>query len=154
MNRKPDFDLAAAHRYFSADCFNAAWDLIDKRSRTPEEEQMLLCAFASFYHWTMRADYTAQSRSVSLWQISRVFALLGQAENALRFAEKCRAESEASDLPPFFIGYAYEALARACKIQGNNAESRDHRETARELAEKVADAEDRQLLVKDLDALA
>jgi hypothetical protein len=32
-----NFDLAAAHKYFSAHCFNAAWDLIEKKDRTPAE---------------------------------------------------------------------------------------------------------------------
>jgi hypothetical protein len=31
---EPDFDIAAAHKYFAASCFNRAWDLIDKASDT------------------------------------------------------------------------------------------------------------------------
>ena len=30
MTKKEDFDQAAAHKYFSAKCFNQAWELIDK----------------------------------------------------------------------------------------------------------------------------
>ena len=33
MSEQPGFDLQAAHRYFSAACFNQAWDLIDKADR-------------------------------------------------------------------------------------------------------------------------
>lgn len=62
MSNEPSFDLSAAHKYFSVDCFNRAWDIIDKTIRTPaEEEQMLLLAFASFYHWTQRPDCSAEN---------------------------------------------------------------------------------------------
>lgn len=51
MSKKPDFDMDAAHRYFSAGCFNRAWDLMEKSSRTPEEdEQMIRLALASHWH--------------------------------------------------------------------------------------------------------
>lgn len=88
MAAAPDFDVASAHRYFSAFCFNSAWDLMDKSARTAQEdEQMLLRAWASLYHWMMRPDCAAQNRSVSLWQISRVYSLLGDARNSLTYAE-------------------------------------------------------------------
>ncbi len=44
----PEFDLSTAHKFFSADCFNNTWGLIDKENRSPEEDdQMLLLATAS-----------------------------------------------------------------------------------------------------------
>jgi hypothetical protein len=59
MDQDPGLDLEKAHRYFSAECFNRAWDYIDKPSRTPEEEQaMLLLSLASLWHWTQRPDCT------------------------------------------------------------------------------------------------
>ncbi len=30
MEKNPDFDLASAHKYFSAECFNLTWDFIEK----------------------------------------------------------------------------------------------------------------------------
>ena len=49
----PEFDPAKAHKFFSADCVNHAWGFIDKTDRTPEEdEQMLLLAMTSLWHWT------------------------------------------------------------------------------------------------------
>ncbi len=38
MAKVPDFDVVAAHKHFSASCFNKAWDLIEKKNRTPEED--------------------------------------------------------------------------------------------------------------------
>jgi hypothetical protein len=55
MPKQPDFDVKAAHRYFSAHCFNAAWELIEKKDRTPEEDrQMVSLNQASLYHWRGR----------------------------------------------------------------------------------------------------
>jgi hypothetical protein len=151
---QPPFDLAAAHRYFAAECFNGAWDLIDKPSRTPaEDEQMLLRTFASLYHWSQRPDCTAENRSVSLWQISRIYALLGQPENARRYAEQCRTESEAPGLPPYCLGYAYEALARAEMLAGNKTKMQKYLNAARKTSEKMTDEESRQMLLSDLDTI-
>ena len=38
----PDFDSAKAHQFFSAHCFNSAWELIDKPARTPEENEQMI----------------------------------------------------------------------------------------------------------------
>lgn len=41
-------DVAAAHRYFSVECFNRAWDLIDKPDRTElDDEEMVRLSLAS-----------------------------------------------------------------------------------------------------------
>lgn len=151
MSESLPLDLPAAHKHFSATCFNAAWELMEKPQRDPQEnEQMLLLAFASFYHWTQRPDCTREARSVSLWQVSRVYVLLGQAENAHRYAELCRAESEASHLSPFYIGYAYEALARAAMLARNRENVNVYLAQAKKLCEKILDAEAKALLLADL----
>ena len=36
---EPDFDQSKVHRYFSADCFNKTWELIEKPQRTPDENE-------------------------------------------------------------------------------------------------------------------
>ncbi len=38
----PDFDSTKAHQFFSAHCFNSAWELIDKPARTPEENEQMI----------------------------------------------------------------------------------------------------------------
>lgn len=51
MDKSPGLDLYEAHRYFSAQCFNRAWDYIDKSIRTLEEDQsMPLLEIASLWH--------------------------------------------------------------------------------------------------------
>ena len=51
MAKAPEFDLEAAHRYFAAHCFNTAWDLIEKKNRTPEDDRMMVALNqASLFH--------------------------------------------------------------------------------------------------------
>jgi hypothetical protein len=57
MAKAPEFDLEAAHKYFAAHCFSRAWDLIDKKDRTPEDDRMMVALNqASLFHWSHRPD--------------------------------------------------------------------------------------------------
>jgi hypothetical protein len=151
MTKNNDFDLAAAHKYYSANCFNKAWDLIDKEQRTPEEdEQMIRLNQASHYHWTQRPDYSSTSASIGYWQSSRIYAILGQAENAMRYGQLCLQVSQEGGTPPFYLGYAYEALARAAAVAGNRQDMNGYLDKARAAAEEVQEADDRQVLLDDL----
>lgn len=152
MPPKADFDIAAAHRYFAAACFNEAWDLIEKQHRTPaDDHRMIALSLASIYHWSERPDCGAKQRSVGYWQASRVHALAGLASEARRYGELCLAES--SDLEPLYVGYAHEALARAARLAGEIALADEHLAHARGFAAQVADADERRLLEADLATL-
>ena len=142
---------AEAHRFFSAHCFNRAWDLIRKSNRTTIEcEQMLQLSQASLWHWTQRSDCTPKNLSIGNWQLSRVYALLGQAENAKRSAKMCLHHSE--DTSPFFIGYAHEALARSAAV-ADDVVGKAHLAEARRYLAQVRSDRDRALLQADLQSL-
>ena len=152
MSDKPDFDTAAAHRYFSAMCFNKTWEFIDNPHRTSDEElAMLQTAMTSLWHWSQREDAKPQNLSVGNWQISRVYALLGQAENARKYAEVSLKLAEGYE--PFYVACAYEAFARAEMVAGNKAKMQEYLEKAFALAEKVEDEEDKQVLMADLGSI-
>jgi hypothetical protein len=154
MSQTPEFDLQAAHRYFSVQCYNQAWGLIDKPDRTPEEdEQMLRLSLASHYHWTQRDDYSATSKSIAYWQTSRIYALLGQGEAARRYGQLCLEASQGQGVAPFYLGYAYEALARAEAITGDREKMEAYLREARRAAEQVSEADDRKVLLDDLDTI-
>ena len=151
MSKKPPFEIADAHRYFAADCFNKAWDLIDQSERTPEEDQeMIGLGQASLWHWTRREDCADRNLSVGYWQVSRIYALVGQAHEARRYGRLSLDSGQRGELPPFFIGYSHEALARAESGLGHRAEMEKHIENAREAADKVSGAEERKQLLDDL----
>ena len=150
MSDKPNFDIAAVHRFFSAMCFNKTWEFIDNPHRTSDEElAMLQTAMTSLWHWSQREDATPQNLSVGNWQVSRVYCLLGQAENARRYAEVSLKLADGCE--PFYVAFAYEALARAEMVAGNKAKMQECLEKAFALAEKVEDEEDKQVLMGDLE---
>ena len=143
---------AEAHRFFSAHCFNRAWDLIRKSNRTTIEcEQMLQLSQASLWHWTQRSDCTPKNLSIGNWQLSRVYALLGQAENAKRCAKMCLHYSEGTS--PFFIGHAHEALARSAAVADDVLGKAHHLAEARLYLAQVTSDRDRALLQADLQSL-
>lgn len=153
MTMQPSFDLQAAHRWFAADCFNTAWLLIEKVSRTPEEtEAMISLAHASIFHWRQRDDCTTRNLSIGYWQLARIYALADQAANARHYGQLCLEISQ--DDGPFHLGYAYEALARAERLVGNEKATNENLQRAREYAGQVEDAEQRAMLEKDLDEIA
>ena len=145
-------DLPRAHQHFSADCFNRTWDFIEKPGRTAEDDEaMVLCALASLFHWTQRPDCTDQNRSIGHWQVSRVYALIGQGDNARRHGERCLAC--ASGALPFYVGYAHEALARAAGVLGDTAAKQMHLQQAWECARAVSDESARGTLEQDLKSI-
>jgi len=151
MAKKPEIDIQAAHEYFSAECFNRAWDYIGKpRRKKSEEDQMLQLSLASLWHWTQRNDCTPTNLSVGYWQVARVFALLRQADNARRYAELSLDAAQAKGVEAFYRGYAYEALARAEMVAGNEEEMEKHLIQAHQIAALLPDPEEKKQLLHDL----
>lgn len=154
MIKQADFDVAAAHKHFSTQCFNKAWDLLDKSRRTvQEDEDMIRLSLASHWHWTQREDYTEKEMSIAHWQTSRIYAMLGQADNARRYGQLCLAASEGEDLPPFCLGYAYEALARAESVAGNSDKMEEYLLQARRVADTMSDPDVQKQFLEDLDTI-
>jgi hypothetical protein len=152
LAKNPDFDVATAHKYFAAHCFNSAWDLLEKPTRTAEDERLLAALNqASIYHWLSRPDCEPKRLSVGFWQASRIQAVLGNAAEARRYAEVCLSYSV--DLEPFFLGYAHEALARAAYLADETGSAEAHLKLATAQAALVGRKEDRELLLKDLQDL-
>jgi hypothetical protein len=149
-----DDELQRAHRRFSAECFNTCWTLIDKADRTPDEvEEMLLLTCASLWHWKQRSDCQPVNRSIGSWQVSRVCALAGESELARRFAEQTLAIALQSQLSPFDVGYAHEALARAAALRRDIVVARESLALARGEVPKIVADEERRLLEADLAAI-
>ncbi|MDZ4405188.1 protein kinase [Prosthecobacter sp.] len=136
----------------SADCFNRAWELLEKKNRsTEDDERMISLAHASLAHWRMREDCTDRNLSIGYWQISRVYAVLGQGNNAERYGGLCLRVSGKE--PPFYLGYAHEALARAALLNERRELFDKHLTEAKALAAKVTDADEKKMLEDDLATL-
>ncbi len=99
------------HRKTAVECFNRAWDYLDKKDRTVHDGHLMLhLAHASRYHWSFIG--TPRNLAVGDWQISRVYAALNQSNLSLRFAKACLDICEKNKLSEILIT-AYEAMARA-----------------------------------------
>lgn len=151
MKKKTKFDPAEAHRHFSAGCFNKTWEFFDKKKRTPRENnEMIATSFASLWHWMQRPDHTAVNFSVAYWQLARVFALANEPQNALKYAKLCLSASKDKSVGPFYLAYAYEALARAEMKAKNKAKMSEYLKKAYSVSEKIANQEHKGWLSADL----
>jgi tetratricopeptide (TPR) repeat protein len=141
-------------RTLAAELFNGAWRLLEKPDRTPDEDdEMLHAAHASRYHWIRAGTRVNAARGE--WQCSRVYAVLGRPEPALHHARRCLelCESAPDELDEFDLPFAYEALARAHAVAGDEQEARHWIAKARAAAEGISDEDDRALLEVDLETI-
>jgi hypothetical protein len=146
------FDDAAVHLHYSKTCFNRAWTLIEKTDRTPaEDEAMILLNQASLWHWSQRPDCTDRHWAIGYWQASRIRALVGHVQEAMRYAVLSLDHS--GSLAPYYQANGYEALARAALVGGDVDAARTHAARAREFLQAIDDPEEREYLIADLASL-
>ena len=69
------------------------------------------------------------------------------------FAEKCLQIGQREGLAPFYLGYAFEALARAELVHKNMPRAKEILSMARKELEQITDIEERKLLEADIAAL-
>ena len=139
------------HRTLGVDLFNKTWTLMEKPTRTPEEDdEMIHCAHASAYHWQQVG--TRANRARSEWQCSRVHAILGQSELALHHARRCHeiaAANEDGSMEDWDLAGAYEALARAHLTAGHREEAAHWARLGRETTAALADEDERKVFEAD-----
>ena len=139
----------AVRRRLASDLFNLVWTLLDKPDRTAaESDTMLHAAHASRYHWGEVGEPVNLARGE--WQCSRVYAILGRAEPALWHARRTLEICEMNGIGDFDLAYAYEALARACRVAGTTGDTERDLALARAAGERIAGIDDRELLLADL----
>jgi tetratricopeptide (TPR) repeat protein len=151
MSEEKHYTLAQAQLEFAKRSFNCIWPLLEKTQRTPDEDQeMVLAAFASLYHWKKAG--TAVHAQRGSWMISRVYQELGRAVDALGWAQSCLeiSKEHPTEMKDFDLAYAQEALARAYALSGEEDKALKHRQKAIELGEKIKDPEDKRIFQDDL----
>ncbi len=132
-------------RQLAVDLYNDLWPLMELEHRTAADDARLVHeAHASLYHWSRVG--TAANLARGEWMCARVYAVLGRAEPALYHARRCLALAE--PLGDWDLAVAYEALARACVVDGDAAAARGFLELARSV--HVVEDEDREAVEKDL----
>ena len=152
---EPQTESQIDHRQLGVELYNATWTLLDKESRTPaDDDAMLNATHASAYHWSRADGAGPEHVARSQWQISRVNAVLGRGEAAVYHARRCFEACTENGIGDWDLASAYEALARAHRVVGNDAEYRRNLELGREALAQIADPEDREHIAEDLDELA
>ena len=152
MARQITTDWQAAHKYFSTECFNNAWELIEKPNRSSEDDlEMVQVAVTSLWHWRQRKDVTPTKLSIGYWQVSYGYSLAGQPLLAMKYALMCKDLSE--KLEPFYLGEAYQALAGAEKAAGNGEMMEEYITKARQILDKLTDPEEKEALERDIKGL-
>ncbi len=139
------------HRRLAVDLFNETWTLLDRASRTAAEiDAMIHTAHASRYHWQHAANSTPNNLARGEWQCSRVYAVLGRGEPALWHARRVLEICEGNGIRDWDLAYAFEALARASRVAGDEDAAQEWLSRARAAADGIAEEDDREHLLSDL----
>lgn len=145
-------DLMGRHLRMAVDLFNEVWRYIEKDGRSPEEtDWMIHAAHTSRYHWGLVGKPENLARGE--WQISRVYCTAGMPEAARYHAQRVLDICQAHGIGDWDLAYAYEALARAAAIAGEQGAMVRYIAQARKAAEDIKDPDDRDLLLADIDSL-
>jgi hypothetical protein len=153
MDDVKTFTLEEAQQHFAKALNGKVWELLEKPDRSKaEDELMIYAAHASCYHWLIVGTGLHHQRAE--WLISHVFAELGMAGPALGHASRCL--ELANELPhlmqDFDWAYAYEAVARANALAGNQEEASRNVQKAEELGRAIANDEDKRIFLADLES--
>lgn len=153
MVYRTTFNIKEAHEFFSTEYFNQAWEYIEKAElrSTEDNMNMLHSAIASLWHWTQREDVRPENLAVGNWQVSRVYNLIKQPNNARTYG--LLSLKYAEELEPFYKAYAYETLARAEMQTNNRVIMRVYLDKAYQMLELIDSVEDKELLLKDLESI-
>src|SRR5262245_54593374 len=155
MSDSTNFDPVSAHQHFAAQCFDDSWALINKPSRTPDEDEALVAlGHASLWHWSRRPDCTDKNLSIGYWLLARIYCVTSRVEGAERYAERCLELSQRQGVPAYYLGCAHEACARAASIRKDTEGRDEHLRLAKRIAETLDDKRERKRLTDDLATIA
>lgn len=142
-------ELRKWHRKQAISCFNATWDLIDKKDRTLEDDlNMIHTAHASRYHWSQIGTSLEFVRGE--WQISRVYALTSQGASALFHGKFSLSYCLDNEIGDFDLAFAYEAVARAYALIGKKENAKENYDLALKAADKISKKDDKEYFLTEL----
>lgn len=145
-------DIKDIHRKFAVDCFNRTWELMNKTDRTTDEDfKMIHTAHASRYHWGEIGTPLEFARGD--WQLARVYAVIGMGKAAYRYSQSSLKHCLDNEIGDFDLAFAYESLARASAIRGDESRLAHFKELAVEAGNAIAQDDDRDYFFSELKTL-
>ncbi len=144
MSEDKTYTVSQAQYIFAVEFHRKTWELLEKTERTPfEEVRMLDYAHASLAHW--RAAGTAVRQQRGEWLVSRVHAVLGDGAHALKHAILCYQiiMENRNEMEDFDYAFAFEAIARAYTVSGEQANALKFIEQAQKAGESIKELEER-----------
>jgi hypothetical protein len=150
MTEEKTYTISQAHYQFAVDFNNQTWELLEKKDRTRTEDvRMLDYAHASLAHWRAVGGSVRHQRGE--WLVSRVHAVLGEGDAALKHAHLCfqSLEDNKSEMDDFDVAFAYEAIARAYAVNGEKKESLKFIEKAKSAGDEIKNQEDRDIFIAE-----
>jgi hypothetical protein len=150
MSEDKTFTEPEAQLHFAKQFNGKTWELLDKQERTQEENELLVdYAHASLAHW--RAAGTAVHLQRGAWMLARVNIVLGNTQMAMQYAQHCLelTEQHKDQLSDFDFAFAYECMARAQALAGNQVQAQKYIAMADKAGAAIKDEEDRQIFFDD-----
>ncbi|HET9910310.1 MAG TPA: hypothetical protein VFQ13_00400 [Anaerolineales bacterium] len=153
MDEISTYTVDEAHKYFAQSINGRVWELLQKSERSQSDnDELLYAVYACTYHWKFAGTAVHQQRGE--WLISRVHVVLGHAVEALRHAERCFELTKANKdlMKDFDLAYAFEGLARAHAMIGEQKMAEEFFGLARQAGNAIADDEDRSIFMGDFES--
>jgi hypothetical protein len=143
------------HRKMAVDLFNYTWTFLDKKKRTKsEDDEMVHASHASRYHWGVRVANNWDATPINLgrgdWQLSRVYAVLGDGERAVYYGKTYLDICKKEGIEDWDLAYAYEAIARGYAVAADEKNKTKYLKLAKKSTEKVENQKSKDMLYADL----
>ena len=143
---------AVTRKSLASNLFNRVWELLEQPDRTTaDDEELVHAAHASRWFWI--ANGTPKEWAIGDWQISRVYSTLGRGEPAVHHARVCLGYAQQVPEETWLLASAYEGLSRAYAVSGDRAAALEWKDKAVAQLELVEDADDRDIVARDVDSL-
>lgn len=125
---EPTFDLAVAHRWFAATLNNPAWDLLDAKTRTVDQDELMRnTAHAAWRHWWEVGEVIHHQRAECL--LAHVHVALDEpvagVHHAMRALDLMSTAGDA--ITAFDRVFTHAAAATAFRLAGPSEKEQLHR---------------------------
>lgn len=141
------------HKQLGITLFNKTWNFIDMTTRSVEENfEMIHTAHASRLHWEL-AGGSDLNLARGEWLIAKVYNTLNRGHSALLHAKESLRLVEKNQYGDFDLVFAYEAVATAYKILGDNQKKKLYLDLGYKALQKVEKIEDKEYCKSELDKI-